>query len=240
MNMNPASDTSLAVARSWLKECLERHRICDATSSKPRTLPTRVIDVGFTDLTQNPRLYVTKDGEKGFWAALSYCWGGNSPFILKSTNIDQFRIGEFRTEKYPSILMDAVFLTRKLKIRCLWIDALCIMQDSPEDWARESARMKNVYNGVILTIAAMGSSSVEVGMLQKRSISTEACSIEWKSTKSSISSNVFLRPSSVGWTSINESLDQRGWILQENLLSPRILSYDSRQMFWECQKCKKK
>lgn len=68
---NPASDTSLATARSWLTGCLERHRICDATYSKQRTLPTQMIDVGPTDLMQNPRLYVTK-GEKGTWAALSY------------------------------------------------------------------------------------------------------------------------------------------------------------------------
>lgn len=236
---NPTSGTSLATAQSWLTECLERHRICGVTDSKQKTLPTRVIDVGPTDLTQNPRLLVTQ-GEKGSWAALSYCWGGNSSIVLNSTNIDQFRNGEFSTTDYPATLIDAVYIARALKIRYLWIDALCILQDSPDDWAKESARMKEVYGGAILTIAATRSDSTEVGMLRERSISTEACMIEWKSAKTTSSSNVFLRSTSNFWdtTMKDEPINQRGWTLQESLLSPRTLSYGSQQMAWECQECK--
>jgi hypothetical protein len=198
-----------------------------------------VIDVGPKDLTQNPRLLVTK-GEKGFWAALSYCWGGNSSFVLTSTNIDKFRNGEFSTTDYPATLIEAVYITRALKIRYLWIDALCIMQDSPEDWAKESARMREVYGGAILTIAAMSASSTEVGMLRERSITAEACMIEWKSVKTTSRSNIFLRPTTSFWdtTMKNEPINQRGWTLQESLLSPRTLSYGSQQMVWECQECK--
>lgn len=197
-----------------------------------------MIDVGLIDPTQNPRLYVTK-GETGLWAALSYCWGGSSAFVLKSTNIDQFRTGEFSTDNYPPTLMDAVFITRKLKIQYLWIDSLCIMQDSPEDWAQESARMKDVYGGAMLTIVAMGSSTVEAGMLRDRSISTEVCMIEWKSTKTTSGSNVFIRPfsSSLDSDMSPEPVSKRGWTLQENLLSPRTLSYGSDQMAWQCQEC---
>lgn len=236
---NPASDVSLVTAQSWFTECLERHRTCGATYSKPRTLPTRVIDVGPTDSTQNPRLHVSQ-GETGSWAALSYCWGGTSSFVLKSTNIDQFGSGKFSANDYPPTLIDAVYITRALKIRYLWIDALCIMQDSAEDWAQESARMKDVYSGAILTIAAMGSNSAQAGMLQERSISAEACMIEWKSGKNAVSSNVFLRPGFTFWdvTMKDEPINRRGWTLQESLLSPRTLSYSSRQMVWECQECR--
>lgn len=114
------------------------------------------------------------------------------------------------------------------------------MQDSAEDWAQESARMKDVYGGAILTIAAVSSDSAEVEMLRERSISTEACMIEWRPAKISSSSSVFLRSGSIFWdaTMKDEPINRRGWILQESLLSPRTLSYASQQMAWECHECK--
>lgn len=140
----------------------------------------------------------------------------------------------------PPTLIDAMYMTRALKIRYLWIDALCIMQDSPEDRAQESARMEDVYGAAILTIAVTSSNNTEVGMLRERSISTEACMIEWRSTKTPSSGNVFLCSASIFWDSTmkDEPVNRRGWTLQENLLSPRLLSCGSQQMAWECQECR--
>ena len=195
-----------------------------------------MIDVGPTDLKQDPRLWVT-NGEKGSWAALSYCWGGSSSFVLKSTNIGKFCTTGFPMTSFPATLIDAVHITRALNIRYLWIDALCILQDSPEDWAKESARMKDVYGGAVLTIAATSANSAEVGMLRKRFIPVEACRIEWRSRNSTSNSKVFLRSGSSFWnTSMrDQAINQRGWTLQENLLSPRMISYGSQEMAWECQ-----
>jgi hypothetical protein len=35
----------------------------------------------------------------------------------------------------------------------------------------------------------------------------------------------------------HEPLNKRAWTLQERLLSPRTLQYDSQEMYWECQYC---
>ena len=43
--------------------------------------------------------------------------------------------------KFPATLRDAIIVVRKLNIRYIWIDALCTMQDSPEDWTQEASRM---------------------------------------------------------------------------------------------------
>jgi hypothetical protein len=40
---------------------------------------------------------------------------------------------------------DAIFATRKLGARYLWIDSLCILQDDLADWEKESSRMADVY-----------------------------------------------------------------------------------------------
>jgi hypothetical protein len=41
----------------------------------------------------------------------------------------------------PPVFLGAVFASRRLDIDQLWIDALCIVQDDPTDWAAEASRM---------------------------------------------------------------------------------------------------
>lgn len=231
---DPASEESLQIARSWHSDCLKNHRKCARTLSQKRPLPTRVVDVG--DATTNPRITVM-DGTVGMWAALSYCWGGNSPFVLKKTTSKSFFGGYTPLETYPQTLRDAIVITRALGMQYLWIDALCIMQDSPEDWAAEAARMKDVYGGATITISATNSKSTDYGIFKVREVSSPACRLDWRTSKPSENYSVFLRSSSEFWdaTLKSEPLNTRGWTLQESLLAARALSYGTQQMVWECQ-----
>lgn len=45
-------------------------------------------------------------------------------------------------------------VTWSIRIRWLWIDALCIVQVDSDDWLREAATMGSVYEMARLTIAA--------------------------------------------------------------------------------------
>ena len=49
-------------------------------------------------------------------------------------------------------------------VRYLWIDSICIVQDDKVDWARESARMCDIFQGSYLTIAATKSSDSQGGL----------------------------------------------------------------------------
>ncbi|KIM96186.1 hypothetical protein OIDMADRAFT_88131, partial [Oidiodendron maius Zn] len=49
-----------------------------------------------------------------------------------------------------------VQITRKLGIRFLWIDSLCIIQDDPQDLERESAQMASIYRYLTISIGAFG------------------------------------------------------------------------------------
>lgn len=122
---DPASEASLAVAKVWHEECLAKHSKCSRLTAQKRPLPTRVIDVGNTQ--QNPRL-ITTSGRTGVWAALSYCWGGKSSFILNDATFNSFFNGQNQLDQYPQTLLDAIKITRFLGIPYLWIDALCIQQ----------------------------------------------------------------------------------------------------------------
>ncbi|KAG4432730.1 hypothetical protein IFR05_011786 [Cadophora sp. M221] len=100
---------------------------------------------------------------------------------------------------------DAVKITRRLGVRYLWIDTLCIIQDSHSDWSVEAYDMAKIYRNAILTIAAASASDHSEGCFSNRI--AEDC---------------------------GDPLSSRGWILQEQLLSQRILKYSSGFLEWEC------
>ena len=58
----------------------------------------------------------------------------------------------------PQTLQHAFRLARLLGIRYLWIDALCIVQDDPEEWELEAAKMGLIYSNAFLVISAIVSS----------------------------------------------------------------------------------
>ena len=114
------------------------------------------------------------------------------------------------------------------------MDALCIVQDSIVDWQRESANMGNIYSNAFITIQASGAKDTQVGCFTQR-IPQEPppAKLSFKSEEGAVGS-VFVRYKTVVDKQV-DPLHKRGWILQESLLSPRILSYGSKQMWWECR-----
>jgi hypothetical protein len=79
------------------------------------------------------------------YMTLSHYWGGNLEGKTTLLNLSQ-RLLRFRLQEIPPTFKDAVEITRRLGIRYLWIDALCIIQDSPTDWAEESVKMAEIYS----------------------------------------------------------------------------------------------
>jgi len=230
---DPSNKECLAVAADWLHTCLNEHKNCSALAQVGKPLPTRVIDVG--DEINPPKL-TTSDGKIGTWIALSYCWGGDSKFVHNDKTARDLENG-IPVENYPATLRDAIFITRALEIKYIWIDALCIKQDSPEDWAAEAAKMGEVYSDAIISICAANSPSSRTGIFSKRRSTFLQVMLEWKSPAGAgTPTKVFLRSGSELWDhSLQTSaLQTRGWTLQEGVLAPRTLSYGAQQMIWEC------
>lgn len=63
---------------------------------------------------------------------------------------------------------DAIKVTRSLGIHYIWIDSLCIIQDSKADWLHESFPMSDVYKNSVCTIAATAVDSDTVGCFRCR------------------------------------------------------------------------
>ena len=231
VSLDSASDPNFELARRWLKGCLSSHPLCGTISVSP--LPTRLIDIGNGISPQNPRLFIPAAGASGRYAALSYCWGIAQNNILTKANLKD------KTEKIPlsdlpKTIHDAVEITQKLGLQYLWVDALCIIQDSVKDWQTESANMGNIYNNAFFTIQASGAKDTQGGFFIPRAPQElPPAKLRFELEDGSLGS-VFVRSDPLVDTKM-EPLHQRAWALQESLLSPRILSYGANEMWWECK-----
>lgn len=220
-------DDVFETARHWIHHCRENHQECKpASGGGYGALPTRVIDVGTdTPGASDARLYISQ-GEVGPYAALSHCWGGEIPFSLKQDDLLE-KQACLALGHMPRNFQDAVTITRKLGLRYLWIDALCIIQDSKEDWAHEAAQMAAVYAGSTVTISALESPSSNDGVLvQKRCPGTVFFNDELVVQKMPREMLDLLREC---------QLSSRCWCLQERLLAPSILHIGASQIYWECR-----
>ena len=138
-----------------------------------------------------------------------------------------------KTSDMPQIFRDAVFITRELGIEHLWIDSLCILQDSEDDWQRESSKMGTLYKNAFLKISAAASTDSTQGIFRQRSISRlppvkiEPCDSDYTSlyVTQFVENIPFEKP---------QPIDSRAWCLQESALSPRVLVYGTELLGWLC------
>lgn len=68
----------------------------------------------------------------GIYAALSHCWGLELPCVLSMDNQTN-RLSGIQWTELPQTFQDAIRYFLELGVFYLWIDALCIIQDDPED-----------------------------------------------------------------------------------------------------------
>lgn len=62
------------------------------------------------------------------------------------------------THVLSSTFRDAMAFTHSMGLEYIWIDSLCILQDSDDDWRYESMRMSNVYQNGLFNVAATAAS----------------------------------------------------------------------------------
>jgi hypothetical protein len=203
-------------------------------------LPKRIIDVGET----NDEFVSLRDfGDKptsAHYVCLSHRWQRSCPLITTQLNIES-RKAKIPMDELSATLSDAILLTRAFNIRYLWIDSLCILQDSTLDWEIESSRMGAYYSRSWLTLAAgldhdpdlaqngFYQTSSIFGPRYKPGTSAGYYQLPMPGSKT-ISKLYFNLQDELKWDNRGSSyLYTRGWTLQEEALSPRFLSFQPRQ-----------
>lgn len=245
MPFAPNADDLQELMSNWIRTCTQSHHRCVSGGYQGGSqlsvihksdLPSRLICVNVNG--GNPFLVSTTSWQQGQYICLSYCWGTGN--ILKATKdtLATLSTNGFSLDACPQTIKDAILITRRLGVEYLWIDALCILQDDREDWARESSNMAKIYQNALVTLAAESSTSSTGGLLIERQIlkyPTTRSHLFWDPLVNQPTGHL-LEPAQSSWPKsvLRAPLQTRGWTLQERLMAPRILHFTKNGVFWEC------
>ncbi|KAK1640964.1 heterokaryon incompatibility protein-domain-containing protein [Colletotrichum phormii] len=218
------SQDTLGTISKWLDDCVQNHRECRVFYSHSTSLPSRLIDVGdpgsYLWKIITTEEHITPLNYRGY-LTLSHRWGFSPSVQLTSDTLPTFR-NYTAIENLPKTFRDTVTLAHHLNIRHIWIDSLCILQDSSFDWKKESFRMDHVYSNSTCNIVAAHSEGSDGGLFAVRDPSVLETFVVC-SERTDIPSGEY-----TVWdhTSIlndynRAPLYKRGWVFQERLL-PKI------------------
>ncbi|KAG4432488.1 hypothetical protein IFR05_012028 [Cadophora sp. M221] len=234
---------AISMRERWIKEILHADDMAQRQSQiNNEELPKRVLDISQHSEDEQDMIKLIEIDDsaaiKGRYIALSHCWGREGHFRLTESTLDQMKIG-LPISSLAKNFRDAITITRLLGLHYLWIDALCILQDSKPDWEIESAKMGQYYEKAWLTIAAGMSDGGKDGLLAKRSphglahvrLKVWANSARNSSTGQKFTVYFALDPIK---PSTQCPIRTRGWTFQEELLSRRYLSFETTQTYLRC------
>ncbi|CAG7562024.1 unnamed protein product [Fusarium equiseti] len=252
---DPTSDEGMenivCLTSRWIRNCRDSHRQCRHPDAQNNLdwLPSRLVDVGTDDSTQPPRLFFPRkdQGSKNpEYVALSYAWGpvSNHSFKTTASNL-QAMLESLPFSQLPKMIQDAIIFTRKLGFRYLWVDALCILQSEgpddmnhKEDWSREATRFGYYYQNATVTLSATGAKSSDEGLFLPRP--AQAFDLEpvilRRKLRTSETREISILPKVPSWTSEIKGapLYERGWAIQERMLSTRVVHFANNMVLWEC------
>ncbi|KUI56542.1 hypothetical protein VP1G_03929 [Cytospora mali] len=216
-------------------------------------LPTRLLDLNVDPHSEklDARLMETADGLQSYprYAALSYCWGSvaDATKQLKTTRDNLQQMKRLIPEaSMTQAIKDAIRVCKALSIQYLWVDSLCIIQDSLDasDWERESMSMALLYKHALVTFAALSSSSCDESFLgrNRRHVEVDFHSklqpgIHGTFNLVASGHSPYRFPHAESWPSLDvdaSKLRTRGWTLQEWAASERKLLFGASMIHFCC------
>ncbi|AEO71250.1 uncharacterized protein THITE_2059570, partial [Thermothielavioides terrestris NRRL 8126] len=225
-------------ALNWIRECRSSHSLCEHPAFSRDVRPSRLVEV-YAEGAEKRILViqVPLTGRHIDYTALSHCWGPSGvPFKLTRSTMARLACGVPLTE-LPRTFRDAVRVTSSLGLRHIWIDALCILQEeacddslSAHDWEIEASKMGSIYSNAYVTLAAADARDSTGGLfldVVPRYLSRFGHHV--------LAYGRAGEPSRLPKESV---LSSRGWILQELVLSPRVIHFSTNLIFWQCKQSK--
>lgn len=229
----------------WMKSCCERqegHSHCDP-SNNTKVLPKRLVHIleaeheyiklveidHSTDIASRPYLI------------LSYCWGqGNESAKTTIRNLES-RLEKVSTITLPRTIQDAIRLTRMMGFEYLWVDAMCILQATeshPGDFETEAIKMRDYYANAQCCISASLASDSSEGFLTERPLGRfpiSAVLLKLSNPSQSLYLEVDESERNLSDILYETPLMERGWYVQEYMLSRRVLHWTFHGLFLQCQ-----
>jgi Heterokaryon incompatibility protein (HET) len=217
-------------------QCIKEHK-CGRDGHLPM-LPARVIWIE-ADNASSIRLVEPKD-IRAKYIAVSYCWGSVSPdtYLTDASTFDSRKAG-IHYEDLPPLFQDVVDCARVLGIEYVWIDRLCIIQGSADDFKIHAPKMGETYGNATLTIAAASATSEKDPILVKRDRKWLPFDLAMKVNGiGSLKLRLRRRTHLLGKEETGRDYGEvstRVWIWQERLLSGRTVFYTPSALKFECR-----
>ena len=221
----PDGQVNLDMLRNWLATCENFHGDKCKPYDNQGYQPSKLIDVlrgCVIDTPPNCRYF-----------CLSYVWGGVPQVELRANTVERLlKDGGITAESsdIPQTIRDAMFLTEKLGAQYLWVDSCCIRQDD-DSKIQEIKKMDRIYSGALLTIVAAAGGDANAGLSGARPGSrnvNQHC--EWVKGRRLMTS-----PSAPTYERLKSKWERRGWTLQEQALSRRLLIFTQHQVYMRCR-----
>lgn len=218
---------------TWLRQCEKFHGplcsldgLCDAPGF-------RLIDVSDRCLVdasslKNPFRYLT----------LSYVWGvGALKWHLTDEAVEAaYSKRFFETVSLATTISDAMDLVCNIGERFLWVDSLCIKQDSEADKMQQIPHMGTIYGQAFATIVAASAGDANGGLpgvrLGTRNLHHHVLQTDEIMLTSALETEL---EDSLGHDNMYWPTQNRKWTFQEGILSRRYLFFSNEQVYWQCQ-----
>ncbi|KAF4627532.1 hypothetical protein G7Y89_g10619 [Cudoniella acicularis] len=228
------SPSTYTQARAWINSCIDSHMECPRRDAKFQ-MPLRIVDVGASE-SQTIRLHHS-DGECVDYVALSYCWGSRQAIVLTEKTITDWATLGFALSVLPQTVQDAITVTRNLGLRFIWVDSLCIMQDSDQDKRNEIGKMQAIYRNAYVTVVVACAADCHQGFItpQVSEKTVLPFSVPFRLADGQLDS-IIIEPY-FEYCPSGQEINARAWTLQERLISPRVLVFTNHpnQLYWDCQ-----
>ncbi|KAF2032758.1 HET-domain-containing protein [Setomelanomma holmii] len=209
---------------TWIDKCDKEHAHELQTGC---SLPfARFVDI-------KNRCLVEKGLESKF-AALSYTWGKCQQFQLKQEWLSELKqpgaIAQIWNDLSKAVT-DAIAACERLGIPFLWIDALCIVDDDPNEKHTQISNMDQIYSSAYITLIAAAGNDANAGLprvtrqiaRKRRILSVDNQDYQLANARDWESSEV----DKSAWCT-------RGWTFQELVLSRRVLAFTPTEVFFYC------
>jgi Heterokaryon incompatibility protein (HET) len=162
---NTDSEACIELIRYWIAQCVNEHQLCH--QRHPQFCLTRLIllDKQFDTI----RLCEGEEIPFGVrYATLSHCWGRVADKIKVALTGEKLPACK---QRLPSLRRMQTFIDAvefKLGLKYIWIDSICITQDSIADWQKEATQMSEVYKNSYVNITAAAAKDDTGGLFTYR------------------------------------------------------------------------
>lgn len=222
------SGETFSLVKRWINDCCSHHVEC-RSSTNPTELPTRLICVYPVGTSSKIRANICRGNllpKDTPYLTLSHCWGEIEFLTTTRATLSAYECS-LPIDSLSRTFQDALLATLELGFLYLWIDSLCIVQDDPEDWKRESHSMYEIYRNASCNISASGFSDGQEGfILDERRIDPTLVDVSLaRAATQNLFGDKHYLTCAFPWEEMREGpIFRRAWTLQEQLLVSSLMN----------------